>query len=136
MGADHGMEDGGRSRGSGRPYGLVYHAGGLGDFVLSLPAVFRVAAAHPHLRWHFWGPRERLALLPEFRPAPGELLRAGHTLWGSAPDPAVADLSNDAFLPEPDIENVHNEVRAGCLLYFSIASAAFGLLVAYIYWRY
>lgn len=67
------------------PEGLVYHAGALGDFVLSLPAVFRVVQAHPELRWSLWGPPERLALLPGFGAAPPELLRWGHTLWGPAP---------------------------------------------------
>lgn len=69
--------------------GLVYHAGALGDFVLSLPAVFRVVQAYPDLQWSFWGPPERLALLPGFGAAPPELLRSGHTLWGPAPAPAV-----------------------------------------------
>ncbi|MFU8858676.1 MAG: glycosyltransferase family 9 protein [Deferrisomatales bacterium] len=78
--------------------GLVYHAGALGDFVLSLPAVFRVAAAHPELTWRFWGPADRLALLPNFRPAPADLLRAGHTLWGAEPDPAVLRCLGEARL--------------------------------------
>ncbi|MEW6488412.1 MAG: glycosyltransferase family 9 protein [Thermodesulfobacteriota bacterium] len=73
--------------------GLVYHAGALGDFVLSLPAVFRVVQAYPDLQWSFWGPPERLALLPGFGAAPPELLRSGHTLWGDSPAPeAVAAL--------------------------------------------
>ncbi len=71
----------------------MYHAGALGDFVLSLPAVFRVAQAYPGLAWNFWGARERLALLPGFGPAPPELLRSGHTLWGGSPAPdALAAL--------------------------------------------
>jgi len=71
----------------------VYHAGALGDFVLSLPAMFRVAQAYPELPWDLWGPAERLALLPGFRTAPPELLRSGHTLWGDAPAPeALAAL--------------------------------------------
>jgi ADP-heptose:LPS heptosyltransferase len=69
----------------GQAAGLVYHAGALGDFVLSLPAVFRVVQAHPGLPWKFWGPQERRALLPDFGGAPPELLRSGHTLWGPAP---------------------------------------------------
>lgn len=91
MGADHGEESGCPSRGSGGRHALVYHAGGLGDFVLSLPAVFRVAGAHPRLLWRFWGPSERRALLPGFLAAPNELLRGGHTLWGGAPDTAALD---------------------------------------------
>lgn len=82
-----------REPGAGPASGLVYHAGALGDFVLSLPAVFRVVQAYPGLRWAFWGPPERLALLPGFGAAPAELLRLGYTLWGSTPAPeAVAAL--------------------------------------------
>ncbi len=76
------------------PRGLVYHSGALGDFVLSLPAVFRVTEANPKLSWDLWGPKDRLALLPGFRAGPPELQRWGHTLWGSAPAPeALAALS-------------------------------------------
>ncbi len=68
--------------------GLVYHVGGLGDLVLSLPAIHRVAAAFAGLEWRFWGPAERLRLLPPgFGPAPPELVRLGHTLWGERPAP-------------------------------------------------
>jgi len=61
---------------------LVYHAGGLGDLVLSLPALHRLAASRPGAVWHFWGPRERLALLPGWSPPPPELLRGEGSLWG------------------------------------------------------
>lgn len=73
------------------PAGLVYHNGGLGDFVLSLPAIFRIAAANRSVLWHYWGPAERLCLLPGFRFAPPALVRGGHALWGGSPDPAVLD---------------------------------------------
>lgn len=69
---------------------LVYHAGGLGDFVLSLPALHRLAAARPGAAWHFWGPRERLTLLPGWSPPPPELLRGEGALWGNGPAPAAA----------------------------------------------
>lgn len=69
---------------------LVYHGGGLGDFVLSLPAVFRVVQAHPGATWRFWGPSDRLSLLPGFAGAPAACRRWGHTLWGGAPEAAVA----------------------------------------------
>lgn len=59
---------------------------------------------------------------------------------GDVNSPPIAETANDSvaevLLPEPDTRGAHNEVRAGCLLYFGVASAAFGLLVAYIYWRY
>lgn len=71
--------------------GLVYHAGALGDFVLSLPAIFRVARALPELAWRYWGPADRLTLLPGFAPAPPTILRLGHTLWGETPAPEVLD---------------------------------------------
>ena len=64
---------------------LVYHAGALGDFVLSLPALHRLSAARPELEWHYWGPRERLALLPGWSPAPAQLLREEASLWGRRP---------------------------------------------------
>ncbi len=67
---------------------LVYHRGGLGDLVLSLPAVLRVGAGARGERV-FWGPSDRLKLLPGFGPAPAELLRRGHELWGDAPSEAV-----------------------------------------------
>ena len=68
--------------------GLIYHVGGLGDLVLSLPAIHRVTAAFPGLEWRFWGPAERLRLLPPgFGPAPPGLVRLGHTLWGERPAP-------------------------------------------------
>ncbi len=70
---------------SPRPEGLIYHAGGLGDFVLSLPAVERVRQAFPDLLWRFWGPADRLRLLPGCHSPPPELVREGHTLWGEAP---------------------------------------------------
>ncbi|MBI5015554.1 MAG: glycosyltransferase family 9 protein [Deltaproteobacteria bacterium] len=66
---------------------LVYHAGGLGDFVLSLPAIIRAVQHFGAEGWHLWGPPERLALLPGFAPAPTELTRSGHTLWGDEPAP-------------------------------------------------
>ncbi len=78
------------SRGGSRT-GLVYHAGGLGDWVLSLAAVHRVAAARPGLRWSFWGPADRRRLLPGAGPPPPALLSRGHTLWGDGPDPAVTE---------------------------------------------
>ncbi len=71
--------------------GLVYHSGGLGDFVLSLPAVERVRQASAASEWRYWGPSERLSLLPGFRGAPAVLLEGGHTLWGAEPTPAVAE---------------------------------------------
>jgi len=52
-----------------------------------------------------------------------------------APAPAVDSIA-DAVVPEPDTRNVQSEVRAGCMFYFGIATAALGLLIAYIYWRY
>ncbi len=64
---------------------LAYHAGGLGDFVLSLPALQRLAASRPGVTWHYWGPRERLALLPGWSPPPAELLRGEGSLWGEHP---------------------------------------------------
>ncbi|GAB6062997.1 glycosyltransferase family 9 protein [Deferrisoma palaeochoriense] len=67
---------------------LVYHQGGLGDFVLSVPAILRLAAWAGGPR-AFWGPSDRLALLPGFGPAPGELLRRGHELFGEAPSETV-----------------------------------------------
>ncbi|MBI5443985.1 MAG: glycosyltransferase family 9 protein [Deltaproteobacteria bacterium] len=71
--------------GGGAPgAGLVYHAGGLGDFILSLPALFRAVGAGPRWGWRYWGPAERLCLLPGFSPAPAELARSGHTLWGDS----------------------------------------------------
>lgn len=70
---------------------LLYHAGGLGDFVLSLPAIFRVIQLLGGERWHLWGPPDRLALLPGFAPAPPEFLRLGHTLWGETPAPEAVD---------------------------------------------
>ncbi len=78
------------SRG-GSGTGLLYHAGGLGDWVLSLAAVHRVAAAAPGLRWSLWGPADRRRLLAGSGPAPPGLLARGHTLWGDAPDPAALD---------------------------------------------
>ncbi len=73
--------------------GLVYHAGGLGDFVLSLPAIHRVAEALPGLEWRFWGPSGRLRLLlPGFGPAPPGLVRLGHTLWGERPAPGALGI--------------------------------------------
>lgn len=75
--------------------GLVYHAGGLGDFVLSLPAIFRVVSTLEVARWHWWGPADRLALLPGFLPAPSELLRSGHSLWGASPDPRATRFLDD-----------------------------------------
>lgn len=72
--------------------GLLYHAGGLGDFVLSLPAVFRVVQGFDGLSWSYWGPSDRLSLLPGFGPAPAVLVRSGHTLWGRAPDPGALEL--------------------------------------------
>jgi len=75
------------------PAGLVYHRGALGDFVLSLPAVFRVLQAHPGQAWSLWGDAERLALLPGFQAPPGDLIRYGHSLWGERPAPeALAAL--------------------------------------------
>lgn len=68
---------------------LVYHAGGLGDFVLSLPALFRTVGLPPGEPAHFWGPPDRLALLPGFLPPPPLVLRFGHTLWGERPHPEV-----------------------------------------------
>ncbi len=79
-----GIEAGGRQ-------GLVYHAGGLGDFVLSVPAILRVAQAHPHVEWSVWGTRDRVCLLPGFQGPPSTLLREGHTLW-KAPSPSVREL--------------------------------------------
>lgn len=78
----------GRDARGGR--GLLYHSGGLGDFVLSLPAIFRVVQAHPGVEWALWGPRDRLCLLPGFRTPPIELLQEGHTLW-NAPSPAAVE---------------------------------------------
>ncbi len=79
----------GRDQAGGQ--GLLYHAGGLGDFVLSLPAVARVIQAHPGLAWSYWGRPERLALLPGFAPAPPALLRVGHALWGEGSAPEAVD---------------------------------------------
>lgn len=67
--------------------GLIYHAGGLGDFVLSLPAIERARQWRAVSEWRYWGPRERLRLLPGFREAPEVLRRAGHSLWGTDPAP-------------------------------------------------
>lgn len=69
---------------------LAYHAGALGDLVLSLPALHRLAAARPNATWHYWGPRERLALLPGWSPPTVELLRGEGALWGSRPASAAA----------------------------------------------
>ena len=66
-------------------HALAYHAGGLGDFVLSLPALQRLAASRPDAKWHYWGSRERLALLPGWSPPPAELLRGEGSLWGERP---------------------------------------------------
>jgi hypothetical protein len=75
------------------PRGLVYHAGGLGDFALSLAAVFRVLQAYPGHTWSLWGDPDRRTLLPGFHPAPPELAHHGHTLWGTNPSPkALAAL--------------------------------------------
>ena len=71
---------------------VVYHNGGLGDFVLSLPAIFRTVAARPAERLHFWGPPDRLLLLPRFLPPPASVLQFGHTLWGEAPHPALEEF--------------------------------------------
>ena len=73
-----------------RPFGegLVYHAGGLGDFVLSLPAIERARQASAASEWWYWGPSERLSLLPGFRGAPAVVLEGGHSLWGAEPLPA------------------------------------------------
>ncbi len=68
-----------------RAEGLIYHAGGLGDFVLSLPAMQRVRQAFPGLLWRFWGPADRLRLLPGCLPPLPGLVKEGHTLWGGAP---------------------------------------------------
>ncbi|WP_025323545.1 glycosyltransferase family 9 protein [Deferrisoma camini] len=74
--------------------GLLYHNGGLGDFVLSMPAVLRLAAAYPGVAWSFWGPSDRRELLPGFGPPPADLVRRGHELWGEAPGPeAVGALA-------------------------------------------
>ena len=83
-------------KGRNRCRSLIYHAGGLGDFVLSLPAMQRVMQGFPDARWGYWGPTERLALLPGVEPAPAELIRQGHTLWGGSPDPG-ADEALRAF---------------------------------------
>jgi len=71
--------------------GLVYHAGGLGDFVLSLPAIERARQASPTSEWRYWGPSDRLSLLPGFRGAPAVIVEGGHTLWGTEPLPAVVE---------------------------------------------
>ncbi len=68
-----------------RAEGLIYHAGGLGDFVLSLPAIERVRQAFPDLLWRFWGPADRVRLLPGCHPPRPELVGQGHTLWGGTP---------------------------------------------------
>lgn len=57
------------------------------------------------------------------------------SLFAATATPAESSAIESA-LPEPDSPNLHSEVRNGCLLYFGIAFAAFGLLVAFIYWRY
>ncbi len=72
--------------------GLVYHAGALGDFVLSLPAIYRVVQAFPGLSWHLWSDADRRALVPGFQPAPPALLREGHTLWGESPSPEASSV--------------------------------------------
>ncbi len=77
--------------------GLVYHAGGLGDFVLSLPAIERARQASPASEWRYWGPSERLSLLPGFRGPPAVILEGGHGLWGAEPPPAVAEWLRAAF---------------------------------------
>jgi len=77
------------------PRGLVYHAGALGDFVLSLPAIYRVVQACPGHAWHLWGDRDRLALVPGFQPAPPSLVRYGHTLWGDVPAPEALTALDD-----------------------------------------
>jgi len=71
--------------------GLLYHAGALGDFVLSLPAIYRAVQARPGTTWSLWGSSERLTLLPGFRPAPATLVRRGHSLWGAAPSREAID---------------------------------------------
>jgi len=55
-----------------------------------MPALQRLVEARPEAAWHYWGPRERLLLLPGWRQAPPQLLRAGHSLWGGRPDPEAA----------------------------------------------
>jgi hypothetical protein len=58
------------------------------------------------------------------------------------PSPAVsAAIAADPVLMEggvgePDVKGLHNEVRRGCLIYFLIAAAALGGLIAFIYWKY
>jgi hypothetical protein len=42
----------------------------------------------------------------------------------------------ECFVPEPDIKELHGEVRRGCLGYFVLAAAVLAALVGYIYWRY
>ncbi len=84
-----------RHRPSGE--GLVYHSGGLGDFVLSLPAIERARQAYPASEWRYWGPSERLCLLPGFRGAPAVILEGGHGLWGPEPPPAVVEWLRTAF---------------------------------------
>ncbi len=77
--------------------GLVYHAGGLGDFVLSLPAIERARQASAASEWRYWGPSDRLSLLPGFRGAPAVILEGGHSLWGTEPLPAVVEWLRAAF---------------------------------------
>jgi len=84
-----------RRRPSGE--GLVYHSGGLGDFVLSLPAIERARQASPASQWRYWGPSDRLFLLPGFRGPPAGILEGGHSLWGAQPLPAVVDWLRAAF---------------------------------------
>lgn len=52
------------------------------------------------------------------------------------PAPSGAPTNTHALVPEPDIKELHSEVRQGCMLYFMIAASLLGALIGFIYWRY
>lgn len=91
--------------------------------------------------------RQRALMLEHLRWLESEIAEASRTDAGApsvhipvaAPAEAGATpaiQADPAPLPEANVRGIHNEVRNGCLLYFGLACAAVGIVVAYIYWRY
>lgn len=91
------------------------------------------ALLQDHLRWlesEIAAEASVPAITPRDPPAPLVEMPATASL------PDAPPAAHGAEVPEPNVRGIHSEVRSGCLLYFGLAFAAVGLLVAYIYWKY
>lgn len=105
------------------------------------PRIDKLLRQRDLLREHLnWIEEEIAAAQPGKPTASAESSTAVTMSAVEKPEPETApelDSSTDeTIVPEPNVSGIHNEVRAGCLLYFGIAAATVGLLVAFIYWRY